>query len=318
MKPTFVLSIDEELIWGSFDLATEAEFAAQYPDLRGTARELLNLLCEFEVSATWAVVGHLFLRSCERGDDGRAHPELVRPRFHWHGRDWFADDPCSDRISRPMWYGEDIVEMLLSTRIPQEIGSHSFSHLVYGDPGCSAEAAASDLNACLEAARRRGISLTSFVFPRNVEGHHDLLKQAGFTCYRGDDPTWFRPLPSVARRAAHFLDQSLALTPPVHIPEERLPGLWNIPGSMILLPRTGPRRLISVAARVAKAKRGIARAIREEKLFHLWFHPFNLAADRAAMFSALRAILEEAARCRDEGALSIATMAEAAQRAVIS
>jgi peptidoglycan/xylan/chitin deacetylase (PgdA/CDA1 family) len=309
MRPTFVLSLDKELVWGSRDHTAAADFDRKYPDLRGVVRELLAVLDEYGVPATWAVVGHLFLSSCSRGEDGRAHPELVRPDYPWYPGDWLKTDPCTDRTRDPLWYGDDILDWIRAARTPHDVGSHSFSHVLFGDPGTSEAAARSDLQACVAAARAKDVELKSFVFPRNREGHHRLLKECGFTSYRGVDPHWYRAFPAKLRKAAHFADQALALTPPVSLPSETLPGLWNIPGSMMLLHRGGVRRAIPIASRIAKGKAGLRRAVDEGKIFHLWFHPFNLARDRAAMFAALRGILREAARLRDAGALDVRTMA---------
>jgi peptidoglycan/xylan/chitin deacetylase (PgdA/CDA1 family) len=315
MRPTFIVSLDEELAWGSFDHTPASAFGARYPDLRGVVRELLAAFDEHGMPATWALVGHLFLSSCARGPDGRAHPELVRPEYPWRPGDWLSDDPCGDRESHPLWYGDDVLEMIRAAKVRHEVASHSFSHIVYGDPGTSDAAVRSDLRACVEAAAAKGVTLKSFVFPRNREGHHAALRDAGFSAYRGVDPVWYGGLPRPLRRAAHLADQALALTPPVSVPVETLPGLWNVPGSMLLLHRGGVRRAIPVASRVAKGKAGLARAVREGKIFHLWFHPFNLAHDRGAMFAALRGILAEAARLRDRGALDVRTMGETAEAA---
>lgn len=308
-RPTFVVSLDKELVWGSRDHTSARDFERKYPDLRGVVRELLDTLDEYGVAATWAVVGHLFLSSCTRDASGRAHPEIARPDYSWYPDDWFKTDPCTDRARDPLWYGDDIVEWIRGAKVAHDIGSHSFSHLIFGDAGCSAAAAKSDLTACVEAARAKGIQLKSFVFPRNREGHHQVLRDSGIVAYRGVDPTWYRAFPKKLKRLAHFTDQALALTPPVSLPVETLPGLWNIPGSMMLLHRGGVRRHISVGTRVAKGKAGLRRAVEEGKIFHLWFHPFNLAHDRAEMFAALRGILAEAARLRDSGALDVRTMA---------
>jgi peptidoglycan/xylan/chitin deacetylase (PgdA/CDA1 family) len=316
MRPTFVLSLDKELVWGSRDHTSAKDFEAKYPDLRGVVRDLLEAFDEYGIPATWAVVGHLFLSSCARGADGRAHPEIVRPDYSWHPGDWFKDDPCGARSRDPLWYGDDILEWIRSAKTPHDVGSHSFSHLIFGDAGCSDAAARSDLRACVDAARATGLTLKSFVFPRNREGHHQALRDSGIIAYRGADPVWYRGFPRALRRASHLADQALALTPPVSAPIETLPGLWNIPGSMLLLHRGGVRRAIPVSARVAKGKAGLRRAVRESKIFHLWFHPFNLAHDRAAMFAALRGILAEAARLRDLGVLDVRTMAGAAEAAM--
>lgn len=312
MGPTFVLSIDTELVWGSFDLFSPATFEARYPEMRTVIRGILDALVDHEMAATWAVVGHLFLDSCERGPDGRAHPDFPRPRLAWHPQDWFAADPCTDRARDPLWYGDDLVDLLLDARVAQEVGCHSFAHIPYGDPGCTPDVVEADLTVCAELAAKRGLTMRSFVFPRNIEGHHGALAEHGFTAYRGLDPTWFESLPGQTSRGARLLDQTLPIPPPVSTPTETRPGLWNIPGSMLLIGRRGPRRLVPPAAPVAKAKAGMARAVREGKVFHLWFHPFNLAADRERSLAMLRAILAEAVRLRDRGALDVRTMGDLA------
>src|SRR5450756_223337 len=127
-------------------------FARLYPDLRGTIG---------------SVLGHLFLSECRRDSSGIAHPELVRPRQSWRHGDWYAADPCTDRSRDPLWYGDDILDALQSARTPQEIGCHSFSHILYGDPALTREAVDADLQACVTLAERRAITLRSFVLPRN-------------------------------------------------------------------------------------------------------------------------------------------------------
>ena len=135
MTPTLVLSLDKELIWGSFDHTTDDAFLRRYPDPRAVVDRLLAVLDEHEVPATWAVVGHLFLDSCVRGLDGRAHPELPRPSYRWYPRDWFERDPCTDARRSPLWYGPDIVDAVLGRKTLHEVACHSFSHIPYGDPG---------------------------------------------------------------------------------------------------------------------------------------------------------------------------------------
>jgi peptidoglycan/xylan/chitin deacetylase (PgdA/CDA1 family) len=314
LDPTFVLSLDKELIWGSFDHTSDRDFAAQNPDLRGVLTELLATLDSYEIASTWALVGHLFLQSCERGTDGLAHPEIVRPEHKWYAGDWLDRDPCTNRESDPLWYGDDILSDILAAKVKHEVASHSFTHMVYGDPGCSVSAAESDLRACVRAAEARGVRLKSFVFPRNVEGHHQLLAKYGFCAYRGEDPVWYRHSRGSAKRAIHLLDQALAVAPPVSVPVQTLPGLWNIPGSMLLLHRGGVRRIVSVDATIEKARKGLRRAVEQRAVFHLWFHPFNLTQHRALMFAALRGILAEVAALRARGMIECRTMAQVAEQ----
>jgi peptidoglycan/xylan/chitin deacetylase (PgdA/CDA1 family) len=314
VTPTFTLTFDTELIWGSFDHMSPDQFARRYPDIRGTIASVLRVLDQYEISATWAVLGHLFLSECRRDRAGLAHPELIRPKQSWRQGDWYGDDPCTDRRRDPLWYGDDILDVLQSARTPQEIGCHSFSHILYGDPALTREAVDADLQACAALASTRGIALHSFVFPRNSEGHHEALRAHGFRAYRGADPTWHARLPGHLGRAAHLIDQVAALPPPVSQPTETLPGLWDIPGSCLLIHRAGVRRLIPLASRVRKARAGLRAAEAKGGVFHLWTHPYNLASDPEFMISALDAILREAVEHRDRGSIRIESMGAIAER----
>ena len=268
---SFVLSLDTELIWGSFHRMSAARFEAGYPDIRASIHAILSLLERYEMSATWAVVGHLFLDSCEResirsGSSGGDHPDQS-----WWSEDWYSRDPCSDRGRGPLWYGPDILDTIQGARVPQEIGSHSFAHPHYGDPEMTREAAASDLDACVAAAADRGLELRSFVFPGNSEGHHDLLGERGFRAYRGTGPeeSRVRRLPAPLRRPVRLATQTLGARPLVGGASETLPGLWDIPASMLLLTRTGLRRAATHTARLRRARAGIEAARRDGSVFHL-------------------------------------------------
>ncbi len=169
-QPTFALTLDTELIWGSFDHTPPDRFERSYPDIRGTIEAILRLLERYEVAATWAVIGHLFLGSCDRADTGLAHPELVRPGQSWRPGDWYDADPCTDRGRDPLWYGPDVLDMLQAASVPQEIGCHSFGHALYGDPSFTRDAAVSDLEACIAGGRRAGHRTPKHGLPAQLRG----------------------------------------------------------------------------------------------------------------------------------------------------
>ena len=293
-----------------------SRFEADYPRVRDAIGAIITLLDTYEIAATWAVVGHLFLESCERDPLGMAHPDIVHPSQSGWTKDWFALDPCTDRRRDHLWYGADILDMIQAARVPQEIGSHSFSHPRFGDPAMTREAAASDLDACLEAARSRGIELRSFVFPGNSEGYHELLQARGFHAFRGIGPeeARVRALPAALQRPVRLATQVLGTRPLVGRPREVLPGLWDVPASMLLMTRTGLRRYSTHAARVRRVRAGLDQAGRTGSLFHLWTHPWNLADDPGFHLAVLADILQDVARQRDAGTLRVATMGDTARR----
>jgi hypothetical protein len=131
---------------------------------------------------------------------------------------------------------------ILDSSVKQEIGVHTYSH-IYADERTEAEYE-EDIRRCISTL---GLSSppTSFVFPKNREGHFDLLKRMGFTCYRG------------ALRA-------------IGAPIENR-GLWNIrPVYYVDQKSLGAAPLI---------RRFIDACIARSAVFHLWTHPWGLAID---------------------------------------
>jgi peptidoglycan/xylan/chitin deacetylase (PgdA/CDA1 family) len=306
----FTLSLDFELIWGTVDHGGPERFRRACEIEREEVIErLLALLAEFEIPATWCIVGHLFLASCAP-TDGVKHPEIVRPTHGWAHGEWFEDDPCGNEQTDPIFYGDTLIEKIMACAVPQEIGCHTFSHVIFGDEGCSRTTAASELDACVRLADERGVELQSFAFPRNSIGHLDVLREYGMLCYRGPEPVWYEhtAAPRVMKRLGHLADVLSARRPPVVVPELGAEGVWNIPGSMLYFPMHGRRRHIPLWLRVRRAAKGLERAARETKIFHLWFHPTNLADESERMFAGLRAVFERFDALRNSGKLDVAPM----------
>lgn len=300
-KGTFLLSIDTELAWGGIHDGSFRRRQQMFERTRRTIAGLIQIMERYEIRATWAIVGHLFLESC-KPSNGVKHPEIVRPSYPWRSGDWFEDDPCGDVGTDQYWYGPDIVESILKCRVPQEIGSHGFSHVIVGDPGCSRECFDSELKACVEVARAWGITLRSFVYPRNSIGHLDVLAANGFTAYRGLSSAWHQRLPGPARRVGRGADYLLPV-PVVTAQPRRAGDLWDLPATCFYLHRDGWARGIPVALRVYRSVLGVRRAAREKSLYHLWFHPFNLASDPDGLLGGLEAIFKEVARLRELGVI---------------
>lgn len=310
---TFTLSIDTELVWGVLHWGKEKHIENLEKE-RGVIDALLALLKKYKISATWAVVGHLFLDHCE-AVQGKKHPEMPRPEYSWLKEDWYADDPASGIGEAPLFYGKDIVQKILRTSPRQEIGCHGFSHVLFGESGMTLEVADAEIKKCVALAKKEGIALRSMVFPQNSIGHLAILKKYGFTCYRGPDPLYYQSWPKALRKLAHPIDLTLGFEPPVVEPVRTPEGLWNIPGSMLYLSCDGIRKFIPVAARVQKAKRGIGEAVAQGKIFHLWFHPFNLVSNKREMLKGLEEILAYASEKRKRGELEILNMGQVAERA---
>lgn len=312
-RGVFTLSLDFELVWGSRDLTEDP--SALVDEARITREQvfepLLAMLEDRDIQATWATVGHLFLGGATRGPDG-LHPGHPPPAHAWRRRPWFEEVPAGTESEHPAWYGGTLVDRLVASR--QEVASHSFSHPIFGDPGCSRETADAELARCVALAADRGIALRSFVFPRNVAGHIDLLAAHGFTCWRPVEPSWSSHpgIPKPVSRAAHLAEVALGCTPPTVVPVRDRHGLWQLAGSATFLPAHGIRRAIPMRQRVRRAVRGIDRAVSERRVSHLYLHPINFAAAPSRMLGALARVLDAAVARRAAGELDVLSMGQVA------
>ena len=289
-RGSLCISIDVELAWGIWDKPSPAYHSRCAERELAIVRGLVALFDRHAVTATWAIVGRLLDR-----DDAAA-------RSTSHG----------ERI----WYAPDVVDAVRAAHTPQDIGSHSYAHVYFGD--ASREAARSDLAAARRVHAQHGLPFASFVFPRNQVAHIDLLRDAGVKVFRSVDRGWHiavrERLGKSAGRVANLADKVLPIPPAVVEPIDH-GDVVELPSSMLLMGRNGLRRAVLPASVVAKAKLGLAAAKRTGGVFHLWFHPSNFYYDTERQLETLGDIVRAAAELRDRGEIDVRPMSSFAHAA---
>ncbi|SEV82453.1 polysaccharide deacetylase family protein [Natrinema salifodinae] len=290
-----VISLDAELGWGFHDLADPP--AERVEAGRRGWSVMVELLEEFDVPATWAIVGHLMLDDCDGTHAEHPAPDgwFERERTEWADRD-------------DLRFGPDLVSDVLESDVDHEFASHSFSHVLFGRPETDHELAVAELDRCHEIADAWDQSISSFIYPRNDVGHRDVLAEQGIAAYRGKSPTrdGVRGVFDSTIR-----DQSMLVEPSV---DEY--GLVNVPASMFLFGFEGPARTVAESIwedpMVVLARRGIEEAARTDGIFHMWLHPNNLTHERDDR--RMRAILSHLERQRTATDLTVETLADVAER----
>ena len=299
-KAIFIVSLDTELAWGT---RGDKKYQNHYRKTREIIDKLLDLFTKYEIKATWAIVGHLFLDKCEKVD-GVAHPAIISPRS-----DWFDVDPASDINQASEWYGKDIVAKILACPIKQEIGCHTFSHIDV--PRCNRECFVSELDECQKLAGQLNLELKSFVYPKNRVAMTDVLAEKKFLCYRDRDANWFRNFEERLRKLAHAIDNYLCLPIKATVPK-KVNGIWSLPGSYFYIHKDGWAKFIPIKFRVKKSIAGTNSAVEKKQIFHLWFHPFNLASDPEGLLRGLEEIFIYFKSLQEKGLIENLTMGETA------
>ncbi|MBT3511008.1 MAG: hypothetical protein HN472_15875, partial [Nitrospina sp.] len=291
-KGLFTVSVDLELAWGICDQILDDDARRALSKERQIVKRLLNLMEEYEIRASWGVVGHL-LQSESPWKNGTFHPEIPRPMLMGEARDWFFQ--VARDTSDPLWYGRDLINMIKSCSPEQEIGSHSFCHVIYDEEAANQAAIMADIRLAKEIHAVNDLPFDFFIFPRNVMGFKDILAKNGIKVYRGHEERWYESLPcKSAHRLLNLAYYLLSITPPTVKAKRDEHGLINIPASMLFIGRAGLRGLIPNKNLAQMAIAGIDLAVKKKEIFHLWFHPSNFAYNTELQFQNLENIFRQA------------------------
>lgn len=280
---SFCVSIDLELAWGVWDKLTPDRLELACDAERAIVARLLALSEKYALPATWAVVGRIF--------DATAEGAL----------------PAGPRAA---WYGPELVEAVQRSKVPHDIGSHSWAHVYYDR--IPAREAAEDLERDVAVRKAWGLPLRTWVYPRNGVGHVDLLERAGVEVYRTLDEGfvgWLRERAPRLSGPGNLADKALPVVPALVRPERR-GGIVALPSSTILIARNGPRRVVRPAVTRLRWRAALDRAAASDGCFHAWFHPSNFYWRSESQYAVLDAAYAHAARLRDAGRLEIRTMAD--------
>lgn len=302
-KGIFTLSLDTELGWGMIDkplaLINNKEY---FYNARGAIDGIIELLEKYEIAATWAIVGSLLM---DKPDFREEFINNIIIDMNNRVKEQYIDLLSREEI----WCGKDIIQKIKSCSIPQEIGSHSHTHIIFGDKTVTSEMASKEFIESWKVLNQQNVELISFVFPRNSINYLGELKNSGFKVYRGVQLSWYLNMPERFRKIFHIFDQLLFITPSVSSPIYH-DGLTNIPASMLYLPMNGFRKFIPLKSRIKKAEKGIKKAVDRKQIFHLWFHPFNIATNQKKLLYGLEYIFNIVNEERSRGNIEVMTMGE--------
>ncbi|MDS0281776.1 polysaccharide deacetylase family protein [Haloarcula onubensis] len=302
---TVVISIDAELGWGFHDYPAEQRPTERIARSRQGWKDLAETLDEYDIPATWAVVGHLFEHDCAGAHVGHPSPS-----------GWFAHERGDEPMDEQFRFAPDLIADLVESDVDHDIGAHTYSHVEFDADYATDLLARAECDRATEAAEAAGVTMRSFVFPRNRVGHREILAESGFTCYRGTEPetTADGPYSAPLRKLAQAT--VVRDPPPLVEPSVDEYGLVNIPASLYLFGFEGPARRVLAATVgdpvVKQARLGIDAAAAEDGICHLWLHPNNLTTE--ADLDRVRAICAYVDRVRADTDLTVETMRSVADR----
>ncbi len=299
-KGTFIVSLDCEGKWGMADhLSARHHAHLNREELVAAYRALLDLFRRYEVPASFAFVMAFLLSGDEQAEMAERFADTDIEGANWLTA--FREAQDTDDLAG--WSRPELLDMVREggqNAGTHEIACHGFTHLPLAENLVAQADVRRELTACAEVAQRKGLTLETFVYPRNLEGYPEALAEAG---YAG-----FRAHPRRRGRLAMFAAELNPFDRAQPACADAA-GLTVIPSGEMLNWQSGPRKLVPRAASRMRWKSRLSDAARNGRVAHVWLHPHNII-DAPGTFERLEDILAEAARLRDAGRLTMETQAQ--------
>jgi peptidoglycan/xylan/chitin deacetylase (PgdA/CDA1 family) len=259
----------------------------------------LKLFTEFEVHATWAVVGFLFFKNTRALLD--AAPATL-PVYENPALAAYQDLPGPGACDSPdsIFFAPSLIEHIARTP-HQEIGTHTFSHFSCLEPGQNLASFREDLKAACNVAAAVYYPPTSLVFPKNQVNQNYLsaCAELGIKAYRGNPPSWLyravadcrqTPIRRLCRLFDTYFPLSGSNCTPLLDSTASQPLPVNIPASRYLRPYSSILKFAE-PIRLWRIKRDLDTAAKHNLVFHLWWHPHDFGRNLDKNLGFLRKIL---------------------------
>lgn len=311
----FVVSLDFELHWGIRDHCTVDRYRENLLGVRQAIPAMLQLFERYGIHATWATVGFLFFENIE--DLKAAIPDEL-PQYHEHRLNPYAafSEVGKNEEEDPFHFAPTLIRRILAAE-GQEVATHTLSHFYALALGPTLESFRADIRGAKLAASRYDVVLKSIVFPRNQisRPHVRICAEEGLIAYRSIDAD---PLieagNSAIARAKRLVDAYIDLggdgcvTPSLDVEY----NIVRVPQSRFLRPWATNLKVFE-AMRLRRICESMSDAARNNKTFHLWWHPHNFGTHIDENIDVLTRIAEHYARLRRELGWISLTMAEIAE-----
>ena len=290
------ISLDFELYWGMRDVQSLESYQEHIRNVHIVIPELLNLFKKYEIHATWAIVGFLFLKNKE---------ELVN-RFPAELPSYEGDqfNPYiyieKNDLQNEYHFASASIELIKNTP-NQEIGTHTYSHYYTLEDGQTNSQFQKDIEAAISIQSKVAKPCKSIVFPRNQynDEHLKIVKNLNINYYRGNQKFWlYNPKPfykesmwlRIIRLADAYINISGQNTFKLEKNNSNLPV--NVRASRFLRPYTHRLRSLE-KLRLKRIQRSMRHAAKHNENYHLWWHPHNFGKNQEKNLDFLEKILIE-------------------------
>lgn len=316
----FIISLDFELFWGIRDKFTLEEYGPNVLGVWEIFPRLLEVFSKYDIHATFATVGAMFSKDLDELKEFIPEKLPSYTDANLSPYNGFIEDSVNHN---PKYYfGAKLIE-LLKKESNHEIGTHTFSHYYCLEDGQNQEEFESDLKQAINIAERYHIKPETFIFPRHQmrDDYIKSLSNYGIKTYRGTEKAWYHSpakgdKESAFKRAVRYANYYFWLG--THhcssISEISKSGKpYNIPASMWLRAYREKWKKLD-GLRLHRIKSAMTYAAKNNKVYHLWWHPHEMGIDQNEHFIFLEKILQHYEKLNRKYNFKSLNMIEVAQQ----
>ncbi|MDR5590567.1 polysaccharide deacetylase family protein [Christiangramia sp. SM2212] len=314
-KGSLVISLDFEFIWGVFDKVSHVDKETYFLNTRKMIPQLINLLEDYGIHATWATVGMLFNKDWDQWMENI--PE-VKPDYN--NRFLSAYDyglRYKSEINDNLCFANDLIKRITLGK-GQEMATHSYSHYYCLEDGQTDESFRQDLSKAIEIASRSNIEIKSLVFPRNQfnKSYLEICSELGLKTVRTNPSNWYwndTHGDGLKNKIFRTGDAYIGTFDKSYKSEELISYNDSIvmqKASRLLRPKEG--KLLDFL-KINRIKKEISYAARNNEIYHLWWHPHNFGNDVVGNLDNLKIILDHFIDCKERYGMHSLNMIEIAE-----
>lgn len=295
MAGKFIISLDFELHWGGAHQWDLKKMHNYFLDGRKAVVQMLDLFQQHQVRATWATVGYLFAKDKEQllsycPDLKPSYTNGNISAYH------YFDQVGKNEQEDPFHFGGSLIQEILNTP-GQELATHTFSHYFCTEEGQTVAQFEADLKAAQKIADENfGIFSKSLVFPRNQYNpeYLKIVRENHIQTLRSNPDVWFwnksyGKFTPLFRAADTLISISSGLSfdgKDLEINHDIL----EIPASRFFRPYIKKEEFFQ-ALKMKRIKTEMLQAAKNNKIYHLWWHPHNFGNDLQRNMLQLKEIL---------------------------
>jgi len=284
------ISLDFEKFWGVHDVTNLKNNEQHLIKVNRIVDQLLELFKKYDIHCTWAVVGLLNFDSLKELEN------YSKPINIGYDLNEYSPFPISKyqlkNVNPNAFLAKQEIEKIKNSP-KQEIASHTFSHLYCLEQGVYDTDIKNDIKYFNETIG----DINSIIFPRNQvnEKYINYLSKKKQITYRGNQQNKFwansdYKTEGILKKSGRVIDAYIKISEDNLIDWNSLKQNKNIniPASRFLRPYQFNNTIEKL--KIKRIKKQMLAAAKQNKIYHLWWHPHNFSKNTDENFKQLESL----------------------------